>query len=631
ELQPSKNPLFAYTSAQQKNFLDWIEWGKQLDPMTDKITSAVAKASLPLWGASAEMVRNLLIFFCLSTFFMVYRRSKRIQDEQFDDIVDSSPYPLAIFSLGGDDIFYLNDEIKMLFPFKKNKKKYLFKESENQLLLSRLINNASHQTKIETSQIRLMAGDDYLDIEVSTKRIHYKRQTAWLCHLKDITALLEMQRQLAEQRALLTALLAAIPEQVMLKSPQGKIITCNQSWADAHNTCTINATGQGTQELLSLTSIEKDYEKELPVWKGETYSAQEWIEQNDKLRLFNSSKIPLYNNQEHVFAMLTIDHDITDMHNLNKQIFSEKSQRLETEQELIKQGLILTTLLEKSIDPMGLIDSAGRIIAANKSFAKLLSVDFEKIVGMFLKELHSSLHTDWAERYNQEVIDSGSSVSFEEMIYADGSHVWYEVHKEQESESHFIVIVAKDISERKQAEKLMQQATADNDEQVLVDKLTNIANRYAFEIQLKQQWNIAGKEQELLSLLMCDIDFFKAYNNNYGQGRGDQALQIIAARLQAKSEELGCFVARYSGSQFVIMIKGGNATKALKIAEEIRLDVADLKLQHEHSSGNGFLTVSIGLSSLFPSELTTPKMLLAEVEAGLNDAQMAGRDQVGIH
>ncbi|WP_372881093.1 diguanylate cyclase domain-containing protein [Psychromonas sp.] len=627
ELQPSTNSLFAYTSAQQQNFLDWIEWGKQLDPMADKITSAVAKANHPLWGASSEMVRNLLIFFCIGTFFMVYSRNRRIQDDQFDDVADSSPYPLVVFSLDGEKIVYANDEIKRLFPFKKNKKNYLFKEPENQLLLSRLINNASHQTKIENSQIRLMADDDYLDIEVSTKRIHYKRQTAWLCHLKDVTELLEVQRQLDEQREFLRAVLAAMPEQVMFKSPQGRIITCNKSWATAHKTDIKDATGRSAEAFVPST----DNQKEASVWEGETYQAQEWIEHDNKLCLFNSCQIPLYDKQQHVFAMLTIDHDITELHKLNKQIFSEKSQRLDIDKELIQQGLILKVLLDKGIDPTGLIDEEGRIIAANKHFAKLFAVDPESIVGMSLNELHSSDQTDWAERYNQDIIDSGSAVSFEEVIFCDGKHTSYEVHKEQDNESRFVIIIAQDISARKQAEKLMHQAAENSNQQVLVDKLTNIANRYAFDIQLNQQWSVAGKEQELLSLLMCDIDFFDTYNNNYGQYRGDQALQTIAATLETKSEALGCFVARYGGSKFVLLIKGGNATKALKIAEEIHLDVAELKLEHDYSPGNGFLSVSIGLSSLFPSELTTPKMLIAEVEAGLYDAQMAGRDQVGIH
>ncbi|MGB5445567.1 MAG: diguanylate cyclase, partial [Psychromonas sp.] len=409
--------------------------------------------------------------------------------------------------------------------------------------------------------------------------------------------------------------------------PEGEIITCNSSWAKAHNTSIIDATGQSAEELVPST----DSKQEASVWKGETYKAQEWSEQNNKLCLFSSSKIPLYNNQEHVVAMLTIDNDITELHHLNKQIFSEKSQRLETEQALLKQGLILTALLDKGVDPIAVIDSDGRIVAANKRFAQLIGGEFEHIVGMLLNDLYSSKQTDWAERYNQEVIDTGSAVSFEEMIYCNGKHTWYEVYKELEIESRFIVIFAKDISERKQAEKLIDQASENNNEQVLVDKLTNIANRYAFEIQLKQQWSVAGKEQELLSLLMCEIDFFDAYNNNYGQRRGDQALQIIAAALQAKCKVLGCFVARYSGSKFVLLFKGGNATKALKIAEEIHLEVAQLKIEHAHSSTNGFLSVSIGLSSLFPSELTTSKMLMAEVEAGLYDAQMAGRDQVGIH
>lgn len=631
ELQPAENALFAYTSTEQQPLLDWIEWGNKLDSMDNKITSALEKASLPLWGASSEMVINFLLFFCISSILLVYRRSKNIRKDQFNDIVDSSPYPVAVFSLDGSHIFYLNDELRMLFSFKKNKRQYLFKEPENQILLSRLISNASHQIRIEDSPIRLRFDDIYRDIEVSTKRIHYKGQTAWLCHLKDITGLLLSKRQLLEQSELLTKLLDAMPEQVAFKSSQGTVIGCNQSWAKAHNSSIKDATGRNFVELMPVEMIKKHKEQEILVWKGETYKTQEWREQKNKPCLFDSSKIPLYNGENKVFALLTIDNDITHLHDLHERVYDEKSQRLEKEKELLKQGVILTALFEKSIDPMGMIDCDGRVIAANKSFSKLLVADSENIIGILLKDLPPSQGLDWAERNNQDVIDSGVAVSFEELIFSEGKQTWYEVHKEQESDSRFVVIIAQDISERKKTARLMSPGPSNSEQPILSDKLTAIANRQVFEIEFHHLWTKASEEQELLSLIMCDIDFFNSYNNKYDQDKGDQALRIIAATLQAKSKQLGCFFARYGGAQFVIVIKGGNATKALRVAQGMHLAVDELQLENGDSSVNGFISLSMGLASIFPSKLTTPQKLMAEVDAGLCDAKMAGKNQIGVH
>ena len=631
------NQFFAYLPKGQDSLLEWLQWGIQFDPLDAQMHKALMNKNQPWWGASATMTRNVLLISALLLVFVFIGRSKRKKDRQFKDVLDSSPYPLAIFTLDGNTIFYLNDEVKSLFPFKKKKKKFIFEEAENQLLLSRFINKASHQSVIENGLVRLLVDDTFHDIELFAKRIHYKRKTAWLCHLKDVTALLSAERKLTEERELLRKVLDSIPEQISFKSPKGTIIGCNTSWAEANNTTVAHATGRSIADMMPVPEIKKQKQQEATVWTGETYNTQEWIQQNKSanLSLVNVTKVPLYNDKGSIFAILSIDSDITALHNLTKQLKDENLQRKETEKALSKQSVLLSTVFAASYDPIGLLDHDGRIIGSNNSFAKLMGSEQDEIIGKLQSELLSSDKADWAERQNHEVLASGEPIIFEELLFNGDKKTWYEVHKvpfkDDESHSKGIVIMARDITSRKLTEEKLSSDASDFEQKMLHDQLTNIANRRAFDVHFEKLWHEAQNEREMLSIVMCDIDFFKPYNDNYGHPMGDEALKVIALALDVAAKEMGCFAARYGGEEFVVIIKGGNATKVFRAVEKLHDAINQTKVEHLYSDVGRFVTMSMGLSSIFPSDLNSMKILVAEADAALYDAKMSGRDQICIH
>jgi len=630
------NALFIYTSEQQNNLLEWIRWGNQFEGQSVNAASLIAQAANPVWGTSAEMASKILIFIIFLVLLFIFNQSRRKKDQRFKDILDSSPYPLAIFSLDGRIIFYLNDEVKYLFPFKKTKKKYAFEEAENQLLLSRFINKASHQISIEDKQLRLLVDGSFHDIEISAKRIHYQRQTAWFCYLKDITALLRAERKLTEERELLRKVLDSIPEQIAFKSPKGTIIGCNKSWAKVNNTTVAYATGRRLSDMLPTPTINKQKQQETLVWSGEAFNSQEWVQQKDReLSLINIVKLPLYNDKGSIFAILSIDNDITDLYKLNEKLKDENLQRKKTEKALSKQNVLLSSVFSASIDPIGLLDHDGRVIAANHSFAKLMGSTVEDIIGQLQGDFLSAEQAEWAERQNQQVLESAEPLIFDEVSFNDGKKMWYEVcktpFKDSESDYKGIVIMGRDITLRKETEEKLSSEASEFEAKMLHDQLTRIANRRAFDMQFSKLWQEACDEQELLSLVICDIDFFKKYNDNYGHQKGDQALLGVATALQTVCDKAGCFVARYGGEEFAVLIKGGNATKALKVTENVREAVKKTQIEHLHSSVNTVITMSMGLSSMFPSELNSMKILLAEADSALYAAKESGRDQTSVH
>lgn len=635
-LSAADNKVFAYADEDQSTLLEWVKWGNQLENMQEQLAVMITDASNPVWGLSSGMQASILILIALLLLFLLFSYSKSKKDQQFKDILDSSPYPVAILSIDGQTVYYINEELKSLFAVKEEKDKYVFEEPENQFLLTKFVNKASHKITIEAAPIRLLVDDSFHDIEISAKRIHYKGVSTWLCYLKDVNALLRAERELTEERELLRKVLDSIPEQIAIKSPKGTLIGCNEAWAIANNTTVTKATGRRLFDLLPADLVSKQKQQELVVWGGEKFIDQAWVEnKNGELSLINTAKLPLYTDKDTIFALLSVESDVTDLYNLNKKLEDENMQRKETEIALSKQNMLLSTVFDASIDPIGLLDNEGRIIGANNAFAKLMGLNSTDIIGQLQSELLSPERGDWAERQNQEVLESGEPLIFDELIFYEGQKIWFEVCKTpfKDSESNYqgIVIIARDITLRKQTEEKLSYEASDFESKMLHDPLTRIANRRAFDLEFEKLWQEACDDQELLSIVMCDVDFFKAYNDNYGHQKGDQVLRDVGQALSQACEELGCFAARYGGEEFVVIFKGGNATKALKVAEIIREAILDTRIEHLYSSVNTIVTMSMGLASILPSKLNAMPMLLAQADSAMYEAKKQGRDQICVH
>lgn len=126
------------------------------------------------------------------------------------------------------------------------------------------------------------------------------------------------------------------------------------------------------------------------------------------------------------------------------------------------------------------------------------------------------------------------------------------------------------------------------------DALTGIPNRRFFQERLEQEFLRAKRQNESLTLLILDIDFFKNYNDHYGHQQGDICIRSVAQCINSRLERPGDFVARYGGEEFVILLPNTEEEGAFFIAEQIRTEIYALRLSHETSSICNYVTVSIG-------------------------------------
>lgn len=162
-----------------------------------------------------------------------------------------------------------------------------------------------------------------------------------------------------------------------------------------------------------------------------------------------------------------------------------------------------------------------------------------------------------------------------------------------------------------------------------VDGLTGVPNRRYFDEILQQEWRRAVRDKHSLSLLMIDIDGFKAYNDHYGHLEGDTCLRDIARTLAATVKRPGDVIARYGGEEFVAVLPNTELDGACLVAEEIRVGIARLSIPHDCSvvDGRDCVTVSLGVATAQPAPTSIPSSLIDAADKALYSAKHAGRDQ----
>lgn len=161
----------------------------------------------------------------------------------------------------------------------------------------------------------------------------------------------------------------------------------------------------------------------------------------------------------------------------------------------------------------------------------------------------------------------------------------------------------------------------------MTDGLTDIANRRNFDSHLDVEWKRGIREQQPLTLILIDIDCFKAYNDHYGHLQGDNCLRRVAKVLHEQTSRPRDLVARYGGEEFALILPHTDcASKSL--GEQCRIAVETLALPHITSTVSDIITVSVGIASLIPQRGSQPVDLIAQADQALYHAKKTGRNRV---
>lgn len=191
-------------------------------------------------------------------------------------------------------------------------------------------------------------------------------------------------------------------------------------------------------------------------------------------------------------------------------------------------------------------------------------------------------------------------------------------------------VLKQQINERMDAEQKLREANQNLEEISRKDPLMGIANRRCFDEYFQKEWLRAIRDGTSLSLLIGDVDFFKAYNDTYGHVAGDKCLQKVARILSDVVDRPGDLAARYGGEEIAFVLPSTSEVGAHKLAEKVRFSVAAMALSHEQSPVAEVVTISIGCGTAFPTEENSIENFIRAVDAALYSAKKQGRNQTVI-
>ncbi len=309
-------------------------------------------------------------------------------------------------------------------------------------------------------------------------------------------------------------------------------------------------------------------------------------------------------------------------YNTRLQELAHKFRQSETRyRSLFENTGTATILVEKNL----------RISMANTKFTELTGYSREEISGgKRLSEFIERRSLYRIRKYHNRLKDKGLPLPDDyECLILDKSrglkHVVMKVHTPPGQKSSIVSFF--DITTRKMAEAALQKAHEKLQTLAVCDDLTQVANRRRFDEFLQREWSRLKREVRSLSLIMCDIDCFKEYNDTYGHQSGDECLREIAGAIKTVIKRSVDLAARYGGEEFAIIMPNTEAEGALKVAESLRMAVENLNISHKASSVSPFVTMSLGVSSLVPTHDLGPEHLIRDADTALYEAKRKGRNR----
>lgn len=204
----------------------------------------------------------------------------------------------------------------------------------------------------------------------------------------------------------------------------------------------------------------------------------------------------------------------------------------------------------------------------------------------------------------------------------------YAVRKYRRLSKKLEASVEEKTEELRNTNEMLKAANLELERISMLDSLTSIENRRAFDIVFNRAYKLSLREGMPLALIMIDTDHFKIFNDTYGHISGDQALIRIAEIIKDVIKRPGDLAARYGGEEFVVMLMNTTEEGAAIVAEEIRRRVEELGIVNENVQT--VITVSLGVSSVVPDDKMTPEELIETADKALYKAKEDGRNRVVV-
>lgn len=432
-------------------------------------------------------------------------------------------------------------------------------------------------------------------------------------------------RRFAAERDLLAAALAQAPDYNYIKDRHGRFVAVNERVARLHGFASpADMVGKTDFDIAPPERAKALFaaEQRLLARREPQISFEEvLVDEMGAERWFFTAKVPLHAANGEMIGISGVTREIT----------SDRQLR----QDLIDSRNALSYALAEMSDGLAMFDRQGNILLCNQQYSDSFPYTSHlRIAGANLRDIL----TEAVRTHEQPSIPAGDEAGWIERIIAnlqceseeevnlfDGR--WLQVRTRPTNEGKTLVVVT-DVTRLKQTELALHSAANQLEHLVRTDSLTSLMNRRAFDEAMETEIARSARAAGPMSLLLVDVDHFKAYNDEYGHPAGDEALRLVAEHLRGALKRPADMAARYGGEEFAAILPDTDEDGAYLVAEAFRRSLADVKLPHRGSE-RGFLTASVGVATYMPDNLNrSAAEIIRAADEALYSAKAAGRDRV---
>jgi diguanylate cyclase (GGDEF)-like protein/PAS domain S-box-containing protein len=382
--------------------------------------------------------------------------------------------------------------------------------------------------------------------------------------------------------------------------------------------------GKTDFDLMTEARAQATFERERAILAGDKpmLDVEElFVDDTGRERWFSTSKVPLHDAAGRIIGLAGVTRDVT----VDKRL----------QQDLVENRDTLSYALAEMSDGLAVFDAEGRLEFCNEQYRDCFPHTGKlRQPGVYLRDiLQAVVETGEqitapqrnAEAWIDAIVANLAVESEEEINLFDGR--WLQLRTRPTSSGSTMVVIA-DVTRMKLAELALHTTTNQLKELVRTDSLTDLLNRRAFDEAIETETRRSARAGTALSLLLVDVDHFKAYNDRYGHPAGDECLRLVSQHLKASLKRPADLAARYGGEEFTAILPDTDEDSAYQVAEGFRHALAEARLPHE-TSERGYVTVSVGVATYLPENLHRDALeLVRAADEALYRAKGAGRDRV---
>ncbi len=332
-----------------------------------------------------------------------------------------------------------------------------------------------------------------------------------------------------------------------------------------------------------------------------------------------------------VFGTLT---DVTEQHRTQAEMSRLHEGTKRALEKVAESEARFRMLADHTSDMITSVGRDGHARYVSPSSLALLGRAPEEVVGTCL--------TQWVAEDDRPLVeaamdrlyhDSGRLSVQYRALRRDGTQAWIEASGRLAGDGAEAVVAWRDITERKRAEQALVESNRRLEAMANTDALTGLANRRRFDEALAREWRLAERHGTELSLILLDIDCFKAFNDLYGHQAGDDCLREVANAVASISRRSGDLAARHGGEEMTVLLPATGTAAAAAAAEQIRFIIEALGAPHAgNAERGGVVTASFGVATASPGKgpMADRHALFVEADSMMYEAKRTGRNRVVV-